>query len=385
MPLEATMMILDNSEYMRNGDYPSTRFDAMADSAHIIFTTKTDSNPENSVGVMTASGKGGPEVLVTHTREVGKIIQGAHDARKKIGGSVDIPTAINVAQLALKHRQNKNLRQRIILFLGSPPDGPGVDDKNLTKLAKKLKKNNIALDVIAFGDGMEEMETPLMKLLVDNTNSGENSHYISVPPDPRRLLSDVILSSPILAADRGDRDAAMADITNTAGAGEGGGFEEYGGVDPTLDPELAMVMRMSMEEERARQRALQQAAGQQQQQQVGAPAESSGAGASTSTPAVGPSTATPQPASTPASAPAVAAPSAMSAGDDDEEAALQEALRLSQQQEDVEMADTSLVAGRPAAGGATEEEEDEEAAIARAIEMSMMPDSDQQQQQQGEK
>ena len=175
MPLEATMIILDNSEYMRNGDYPTTRFDAMADAAHIIFTTKTDSNPENSVGVMTAAGKGGPEVLVTHTREIGQIIQGAHDARKKIGGSVDIPTAINVAQLALKHRQNKNLRQRILLFLGSPPDGPGVDSANLTKLAKKLKKNNIALDVVAFGDGIEEVETPVMKVLVDATNSGDNS------------------------------------------------------------------------------------------------------------------------------------------------------------------------------------------------------------------
>lgn len=174
MPLEATMMILDNSEYMRNGDYPATRFDAMADAAHIIFTTKTDSNPENSVGVMTAAGKG-PEVLVTHTRELGQIIQGAHDAKTKIGGAVDIPTAINVAQLALKHRQNKNLRQRIILFLGSPPEGPGVDEKNLTRLAKKLKKNNIALDVVAFGDGIEEGETSLMKTLVEGANSADNS------------------------------------------------------------------------------------------------------------------------------------------------------------------------------------------------------------------
>ena len=54
----------------------------------------------------------------------------------------------------------------------------------------------------------------------------------------------MIISSPVLAADRGDRDAAMADITNTSGAGgagESGAFEEYGGVDPNLDPELAMV------------------------------------------------------------------------------------------------------------------------------------------------
>lgn len=62
-----------------------------------------------------------------------------------------------------------------------------------------------------------------------------------MPPDPRRLLSDAVIVSPVLAADRGDRDATMADITNTAGASGGDGFEEYGGIDPTMDPELAMV------------------------------------------------------------------------------------------------------------------------------------------------
>ena len=120
-----------------------------------------------------------PEVLVTHTRELGQIIQGVHDARAKMGGSADLQTAINVAQLALKHRQNKMLRQRIIVFLGSPIDGaPGMDEKNLQKLAKKLKKNNIAIDIVCFGDGIEEdvgSGPLLIKTLVDGANSGDNS------------------------------------------------------------------------------------------------------------------------------------------------------------------------------------------------------------------
>ncbi len=58
MPLEATMMIIDNSEYMRNGDYTPTRFDAQADAVNTVFQTKIDSNPENTVGVMTMAGKG---------------------------------------------------------------------------------------------------------------------------------------------------------------------------------------------------------------------------------------------------------------------------------------------------------------------------------------
>ena len=58
MPLEATMIILDNSEYMRNGDYQPSRFEALSDAVKTVFTTKIESNPENTVGVMTMANKG---------------------------------------------------------------------------------------------------------------------------------------------------------------------------------------------------------------------------------------------------------------------------------------------------------------------------------------
>lgn len=51
-------MIIDNSEYMRNGDYQPTRFDAQSDAVNTVFQTKTDANPENTVGIMTMAGKG---------------------------------------------------------------------------------------------------------------------------------------------------------------------------------------------------------------------------------------------------------------------------------------------------------------------------------------
>lgn len=44
----------------------------------------------------------------------------------------------------------------------------------------------------------------------------------------------------------------MGDGTG-GGVGGGDAFAEYGGVDPSMDPELAMALRVSMEEERARQ------------------------------------------------------------------------------------------------------------------------------------
>jgi hypothetical protein len=58
MPLEVTMMIIDNSEYMRNGDYQPNRFEAQSDAVATIFRTKIDSNPENTAGIMTMAGKG---------------------------------------------------------------------------------------------------------------------------------------------------------------------------------------------------------------------------------------------------------------------------------------------------------------------------------------
>jgi hypothetical protein len=70
MPLEATMLILDNSEYMRNGDYQPSRFDALADAVKTVFTTKIDSNPENTVGVMTMANKGYAMLCLRSFRQV---------------------------------------------------------------------------------------------------------------------------------------------------------------------------------------------------------------------------------------------------------------------------------------------------------------------------
>ena len=120
---------------------------------------------------------------MTHTKDLGQILSGVHTASAKVGGEIDIPTALAVAQLALKHRENKNLRQRIIVFVGSPPgEGEDRDEKAMIKLAKKLKKNNVAVDVVAFGDGIEEEGLgagedgrSVLKSFVENVNSGDNS------------------------------------------------------------------------------------------------------------------------------------------------------------------------------------------------------------------
>lgn len=115
--MEATVICVDNSEWTRNSDYAPTRFQAQADCVNLLAGAKTQANAENTVGVLTMAGKS-PRVLVTPTPDLGKILNAMQDL--DIEGASDLPSSVQIAQLALKHRQNKNQRQRAVIFVGSP-------------------------------------------------------------------------------------------------------------------------------------------------------------------------------------------------------------------------------------------------------------------------
>ncbi len=64
-------------------------------------------------------------------------------------------------------------------FVGSPVAGAGAGpskgiEDSLVKLGKKLKKNNVAVDVVVFGDEGVEVEEPLRKF-VEAVGSADNS------------------------------------------------------------------------------------------------------------------------------------------------------------------------------------------------------------------
>lgn len=122
-----------------------------------------------------------------------------------------------------------------------------------------MKKNNVSIDIISFGTSTDSSllvpfpppaptpsssttpevpETNETKLLAlhEAVNASDNSHYLFVESGGPHLLSDRINSSPILRADGGDDDGGMG------GGGGGDGGDGYG-VDPNLDPELALVRR----------------------------------------------------------------------------------------------------------------------------------------------
>ncbi|XP_068646831.1 26S proteasome non-ATPase regulatory subunit 4 homolog isoform X2 [Aristolochia californica] len=241
MVLEATMICIDNSEWMRNGDYSPSRFQAQADAVNLICGAKTQSNPENTVGILTMAGKG-VRVLVTPTSDLGKILACMHGL--EIGGEMNLTAGIQVAQLALKHRQNKKQQQRIIVFAGSPVK---YDKKVLETIGRGLKKNSVALDIVDFGEE-DDGKHGKLAALIGAVNKNDSSHIVHVPSG-QNALSDVLLTTPIFTGD-GEGGSGFA----AAAAAGGTGFDF--GVDPNLDPELVLALRVSMEEERARQEAV---------------------------------------------------------------------------------------------------------------------------------
>uniref|UniRef100_A0A131YG13 26S proteasome non-ATPase regulatory subunit 4 n=2 Tax=Rhipicephalus TaxID=426455 RepID=A0A131YG13_RHIAP len=233
MVLESTVVCVDNSEYMRNGDFIPTRLQAQQEAVSLVCHSKTRSNPENNVGLLTLASS---EVLATLTTDVGRLLSKLHQVQPK--GDINFLTAIRIAHLVLKHRQGKNHKMRIVVFVGSPIE---TDSRELTKLAKRLKKEKVNVDIVNFGE--DNINTEKLATFINTLNGkdGSGSHLVTVPPGHQTHLSDALISSPVIQGEDG-----------TGGIGLGvGGFEF--GVDPNEDPELALALRVSMEEQRQRQ------------------------------------------------------------------------------------------------------------------------------------
>lgn len=209
---------------------------------------------------------------------------------------------------------------RIVVFVGSPIE---AESQDLVKQAKRLKKEKVNVDIVSFGE--HENNNDLLNAFIAalNGKDGTGSHLVSVPRGSG--LSDALLSSPIILGEDG-----------TGGAGLGGAGFEFG-VDPNEDPELALALRVSMEEQRQRQEEEQRRALVASNTEGG---ETSGAGPSGEKVA----------ATTTSGAAALVEPNS-------EEAMLQRALALS-----TETADDNL----PDFANMTEEEQ-----IAFAMQMSM--------------
>ena len=231
-PLPLLLPSMDNSEWMRNGDYAPTRHGAQYDMTSMLIGAKLRINHESTVGVLTMAGPG-IKVLASPTNDQGQLYSGLHGI--PLASKCNFTAGIQVAMLALKHRENKKGGQRVILVVGSPVE---MEEKKLVRVGKQLRKNNVALDIIAMGENSSNEEK--LQKLVEAVNKDDNSRMITVPAGTHP--SDVVRQSAIISTTGGS-----GSVGGGGGASAGGAnFAEYGGVDPSLDPELAMALQASM-------------------------------------------------------------------------------------------------------------------------------------------
>lgn len=98
-----------------------------------------------------------------------------------------------------------------------------------------MKKNNVAIDVVSFGE--EEVNESKLKAFIDAVNRDDNSHYISIPSGSNIILSDALMGTPILSGSVSSGDT----------------------FDASYDPELAHAIELSLRE--AERQAQQQGGG----------------------------------------------------------------------------------------------------------------------------
>jgi len=122
-------------------------------------------------------------------------------------------------------------------------------DEEFEELGMRLKKNNVAIDVINFAN---PDNVGRLQLLVNAANDGSeaspNCHFLDVPMGCSHI-TDVMITSPILQPE----DNAMPGGGANVGGGAAGADDIFAGMrfDPDMDPELAMAIRLSMEEAKA--------------------------------------------------------------------------------------------------------------------------------------
>ena len=215
--METTIFCVDNSEWMRNGDFIPSRLVAQREAAYDAGKAKLMAHPENLVGVVSMAG-GSARVVVNLTANEGTVYTRLVGVEED--GVCDFVAGLKVAQLALKHRPNPIQRQRILLFVGSPISAP---TQTLVKAAKALKKNKVAVDVLSFGETEANAEKLDAFIAAVHSGSAESgSSLVTVPHGSS--LRDALFSSPIMGgASSGpapmDDDIAQAIALSLAEAG----------------------------------------------------------------------------------------------------------------------------------------------------------------------
>lgn len=239
---------MDNSDWSRNGDYHPSRWDSEVEAANLIAESKSERNPENGIGLITMAGKR-VEVHVSLTNDLTRILNANKNVQ--ISGESDFLTAMNIATLTLKYRQNKNQKQRIILFVGSPINH---SLEEVVQTGKKLKKYNIAVDIISFGHVDENRE--VLNQFLSQVNNANNSSILEVPVG--FFIMDSLFTSPIMteAYEIPNQSNDISSNNNQGGSNgqanvSGGLGQNVGGISQ-FEKDMNLAIQNSLDEDAKR-------------------------------------------------------------------------------------------------------------------------------------
>eukprot|EP00818_Percolomonas_sp_WS_P007711 CAMPEP_0117447734 /NCGR_PEP_ID=MMETSP0759-20121206/7032_1 /TAXON_ID=63605 /ORGANISM="Percolomonas cosmopolitus, Strain WS" /LENGTH=372 /DNA_ID=CAMNT_0005240087 /DNA_START=194 /DNA_END=1309 /DNA_ORIENTATION=+ len=226
MVKQRVIICLDNTEFMRNGDYAPTRFAAQQKTTEGLIGKVLRSHPESLCSLLSMSNPT-IEKSLTDNRQA---LQATLTQVPIRGESIDMIKSLKIAQLALKKRGEESTgEKRVILFVASPLQH-SVDD--LKKVGSIFKRYNISVDVINFGEITTNQEK--LEAFVEAVDTDNTSHILTVPQGPH-LLSDMVASSEVLT-----------EPGQEPGAGSGGGNAGFDGMED--DPEYAMALQLSLQE-----------------------------------------------------------------------------------------------------------------------------------------
>ncbi|KAM9041097.1 26S proteasome non-ATPase regulatory subunit 4-like isoform 3-T3 [Megaptera novaeangliae] len=247
MVLESTMVCVDNSEYMRNGDFLPTRLQAQQDTVNIVCHSETLSNPENNAGLITLAND--REVRTTLTPDTGRILSKLHTVQPK--GKITFCTGICVAHLALKHPQGKNHKMRITAFVGSPVED---SEKKLLRVSVEEQRQPqeeeawwaaaaSAAEVGIATTGAEDSDDALLKMTISQQEFGRTGL-----PDLSSMTEEeqnaYAMQMSLQGAESGQAESADIDASSAMDTSEPA--KEEDDCDLMQDPEFLQSVRENL-------------------------------------------------------------------------------------------------------------------------------------------
>lgn len=224
-------VIIDNSEYSRNGDFQPNRYQQQIDAADYYVRDLRNNSGNAHTAIIAGAGESPYVVLADAATSA------IYHEKLYIKGELNICSSIEIALLTSP--------EEIILFHCSVVLGDVKKIQqyktDLKKILKKLKKNKVSLKIINFGE--VESNNEFWSDISADFAGDDVISVISFMPDSGMLLWEQIKSFSQFNSANDNGDA----------------FLEYGGIDPSMDPELAMALKMSLEEEQQRQARLREA------------------------------------------------------------------------------------------------------------------------------